>query len=82
MSQEKVDRYKEYKANKKQILKKEKRIRNLEYAAAIVVLAAFIGWMGYSVYEKATDPGEQAAVAYTLDTTSVDEYINTLSTEE
>ena len=61
MSQEKVDRYKEYKANKQKIWKKEKRVRRLEYIAALVVAAALLGWFGFSVYQKETDPGEQSA---------------------
>lgn len=82
MSQEKVDRYKEYKANKKEILKKEKRMRKIEYTVAVVVLVAVIGWLGYSVYDTATDPANQEKVEYTLDTTAVDDYIDTVGTAE
>ena len=75
MSQEKVDRYKEYKANKQKIWKKEKRVRRLEYIAALVVAVALLGWFGFSVYQKVSDPGEQSAQVYTMDTTAVDEYL-------
>ena len=51
MSQEKVDRYKEYKANKQKIWKMEKRARRLEYIPALVVAAALLGWCGFSVYQ-------------------------------
>lgn len=78
MSQEKVDRYKEYKANKQKIWKKEKRIRRLEYTAAAVVAAALLGWFGFSIYQKAADPGNQPAQVYTLDTTAVDDYLQNI----
>lgn len=82
MSQEKVDRYKEYKANKQKIWKKEKRVRRLEYIAALVVAAALLGWFGFSVYQKVSDPGEQSAQVYTMDTTAVDEYLQRIMQEE
>lgn len=82
MSQEKVDRYKEYKANKQKIWKKEKRVRKLEYIAALVVAAALLGWFGFSVYQKVSDPGEQSAQVYTMDTTAVDEYLQGIMQEE
>ena len=81
MSQEKVDRYKEYKANKQKIWKKEKRVRRLEYIAALVVAAALLGWFGFSVYQKVSDPGEQSAQVYTMDTTAVDEYLQGIMQE-
>lgn len=82
MSQEKVDRYKEYKANKQKIWKKEKRVRRLEYIAALVVAVALLGWFGFSVYQKVSDPGEQSAQVYTMDTTAVDEYLQGIMQEE
>ena len=82
MSQEKVDRYKEYKANKQKSWKKEKRVRRLEYIAALVVAAALLGWFGFSVYQKVSDPGEQSAQVYTMDTTAVDEYLQGIMQEE
>ena len=78
MSQEKVDRYKNYKANKDKILKREKHIRRLEYTAAIVVAVALVGWFGWSIYQKAADPSGKPAVEYTMDTTAVDDYVNGL----
>ena len=81
MSQEKVDRYKEYKANKQKIWKKEKRVRRLEYIAALVVVVALLGWFGFSVYQKVSDSGEQSAQVYTMDTTAVDEYLQGIMQE-
>ena len=50
MSQEKVDRYKKEKANRKQIMKREKRLLNLEKAGGCILCAAILFWAGYSVY--------------------------------
>lgn len=63
MSQAKVDRYKEYKKNKTQILKREKRMRQLEMLIAALVLCAFAVWIGWSVYHNVTSSGEATAVA-------------------
>lgn len=38
MSQEKVDRYKKEKANRKQIMKREKRLLNLEKAGGCIFM--------------------------------------------
>lgn len=42
MSQEKVDRYKEQKANRKEIMKKEKRMRVLRNTVAGLVFASLL----------------------------------------
>lgn len=64
MSVKKVDEYKKYKSNRKQILKKEKFLRRLEYTILGVVCAIFIGWIGWSVYHNVT--------ASSADTTTVE----------
>lgn len=76
MSQEKVDRYKEQKANRKQIMKKEKRMRALRNAAACFVFVAVIGWIGFSGYQSYEENKtyEKAEVDYT----SVADYMNGL----
>lgn len=63
MSQEKVNRYKEYKKNKDKILKKEKQMRKLEAGIAAVVAAAFVAWFGWSIYNSATAVPETATEA-------------------
>lgn len=79
MSQEKVDRYKEQKANRKEIMKKEKRMRVLRNTVASLVFAAVVGWVGYSGYQAFADrPMENAEVDYT----SIAEYITGLSQTE
>ena len=42
MSQKKVDAYKDYKKNKKEILKKEKRVAKIEKGIVAAILVVFI----------------------------------------
>ena len=48
MSQAKVEKYKEQKANRKQTMKKEKIQRIVRNSIAAVVVVAALGWVGYS----------------------------------
>ena len=50
MSQAKVDRYKEEKANRKKILAKEKRKRIAGTICGWLIALLIVGWAGYSVY--------------------------------
>ncbi len=50
MSQEKVDKYKQEKANRKKTIAKEKRKKKLYTALAVLIGVVFIGWLGVSVY--------------------------------
>lgn len=66
MSQAKVDRYKQEKANRKQTLKKEKMQKILRRCAAAVVAVALIagfGYSGYNIYES-KKPKEEISVDY------------------
>ncbi len=81
MSQEKVDRYKEYKKNKDKILKHEKRMRQLEIGIAAVVAALFVAWFGWSVYHNVTKQDTetaQAAEAVEIDMNAYDTYVSGL----
>lgn len=84
MSQEKVDKYKKYKANKEKILKREKLVHRLELGAVALVCVAIIGWIGYSVYDRATTPaeGEINQTVTELDATAIDEYLTGLQPVE
>lgn len=78
MSQKKVDAYKAQKANRKEIIKKEKRMLMLEKTAAALVCVAVIGWIGYSTYGRLTadDAQAQSAVEQTeVDMTAVNDYL-------
>lgn len=67
MSQEKVARYKEAKANRKEIMKKEKRaklVNNCLFALIPIVLVAVIALGVFSTYQD-TRPRPSVDVNYT-----------------
>ena len=80
MSQEKVDKYKEQKANRKETMKKAKRASLIRNAVTSVVLVAVIGWVGYSgvTYVINNRPRPSVDVNYT----SVADYIEGLTPED
>ncbi len=61
VSQQKVDRYKEYKKNKAQIFKREKMLRRLEYIAAIAVCVILVAWLGFSAVQSKQRADKEAA---------------------
>lgn len=66
MSQEKVAKYKEAKANRKETMKKEKRAKMLRNGIAGLIVIAVIGWVGYSAvdYVQNSGPGTPVEVDY------------------
>lgn len=56
MSQAKVDQYKEYKKNRKEILEKEKRRKNrnriISWVVAVAIVGGLGGAVGVSVYNS------------------------------
>ncbi|MEE1031313.1 MAG: hypothetical protein U0L12_04150 [Ruminococcus sp.] len=81
MSQVKVDKYKEEKANRQKIMKKQKLMHKVEMGLIALVAVVFIGWVGYSVYDKAQDKAAETATIE-FDNTAVTDYINNLSATE
>ena len=86
MSQAKVDKYKEEKKNRQQIMKKEKREENLFKAGAVLLGCALVAWIGVSVYTavKPAAPQEetnQAVVDYTVDTSALDSFFADMTVE-
>ena len=84
MSQEKVSRYKEEKANRKAIMKKEKRKHFFRKCVVGVVAIGLIGWIGYSAYGVVTreDPdAEQEVVTTEMDVTAITDYLTGLTEE-
>lgn len=73
MSQAKVDRYKEEKANRKENMKKAKRQRILRNTVTAIVVVCIAGWVAYSGYHNYENnkPAQKAQVDYT----SISEYI-------
>jgi cytoskeletal protein RodZ len=80
MSQAKVEKYKEAKANRKKTMKKEKMMKILRNSIASVVVVAVVGWIGYSgvTYIIANQPRPQVDVDYT----AVSNYETELQAEE
>ena len=66
MSQEKVNRYKEEKANRKQNVAKEKRKRAISKVVGVLAAVVIIGWVGYSAVDsyQSSKPREQVEVDY------------------
>ena len=78
MSQEKVDRYKKEKANRKQVMKKEKIQGVIRKCVIAVVVVALVGWIGFSAYDKydSSRPVKEVQIDYQ----SVDSFSQELST--
>jgi hypothetical protein len=81
MSQAKVDRYKEEKKNRQKNLKKEKRHENLLKACGVLVACVIVGWVGYSGYSAYSGSTVAEGKTYSVDTTSLDNFMNNLSAE-
>ena len=77
MSQEKVTRYKEAKANRKELMKKEKQQKMLRNAVTAIVCVAVVGWLGYSAVNTIEEnrPRQEVDVDYT----AIDEYLSTVN---
>jgi len=77
MSQEKVARYKEEKANRKSMMKKEKRKDFFRKCIVGVVALGLLGWIGYSAYNmyESNKPRQTAEVDYS----EINTYIDNLS---
>lgn len=78
MSQAKVDQKKELKANRKQIVTRQKRRHMLTICCGWTLLVAVLGWAGYSAY--GIYESKQPAI-YT-DLTSINDYVSSLNTAE
>ena len=79
MSQEKVARYKEAKANRKETIKKEKRQKMLRTTVATVICVAVLSWVGYSGVEYYQANKQREAVE--VDYSAVNDYLEQLSAE-
>lgn len=80
MSQEKVTKYKEEKANRKQTMKKQKRTRMITNCVAVLILAAAIFWVGHSAVDYYQSNKEREAVV--ADYSAIDDYVDSLNAEE
>lgn len=84
MSQAKVDHNKELKKNRKKLVKKQKRGVVLEKIVITLILAAVVGWIGYSaygMYEQAHEDDPLPSIS--VDLSAAEDYIAGLeSTDE
>ncbi|MFG6384340.1 MAG: hypothetical protein K1V96_08810 [Lachnospiraceae bacterium] len=81
MSQAKVDRYKEEKANRKKIMKQEKIKRTITTVCSTVVCIAVIGWVGYSAYGYFHTQKEKNPTQTEVNLDALNNYLNGLNTE-
>ena len=66
MSQEKVDKYKQEKVNRKKTMAKEKLKKRLYILLGAVITAAFVAWIGWSVYTEKKAAAEQESMIASL----------------
>ena len=86
MSQAKVDRYKEEKKNRQQIMAKQKREWMLTKIFGGVLTALIVFWAGFSAVQaiRGTDETQQNQTtveteSFTVNTDALESYINSLS---
>ena len=68
MSQEKVAKYKEQKANRKELMKKEKQQKAVRNIVTTVALVATFAWVSYSAvdYIITNQPRQAVEIDYTM----------------
>lgn len=78
MSQAKVDKYKQDKKNRVQIMKKQKRNAMIAKIAGGIVAVVLVCWIGVSIY-NVVNP--ETSSTYTVDAAALDDYLNQLTAE-
>ena len=79
MSQEKVDRYKQEKANRKKIMAQEKRKHMAAVACSWIAVIAILGWAGFSAYRAYENSRPLETIYANLD--AVNHYVSSLEEE-
>ncbi|MDO4634078.1 MAG: hypothetical protein Q4B01_09505 [Eubacteriales bacterium] len=79
MSQAKVDRYKEQKANRQKIMQKEKRERLLWKIGGCACVVVLAGWIGVSAFSSFYTAPKKS---YEVKTTAIDDYISSIEADE
>ena len=82
MSQEKVARYKEEKANRKVTMRKQKRAAIMRTCVAGAVLAAALVWVVWSGVESHKQKQLEKRDEVNINYTAVGDYIDALTTED
>lgn len=76
MSQEKVNRYKQEKANRKKIIRKQRIMSVVRKSVLTLAAFALVGWLGYSAYQT-HEAGKERAVAK-VDYDAINNYLGQL----
>lgn len=79
MSQAKVDRYKEEKANRKQTMKKQRIMNRVRKSVLAVAGLAVVVWLGFSAYNTIESNKEREIASVNYD--AVNTYIDGLTEE-
>lgn len=77
MSQAKVDRYKEEKANRKKNIRKQRIMNVVRKCVLSLVALALVGWLGYSAYDTYESNQERPVASVNYD--AVNNYLSTIS---
>lgn len=77
MSQEKVDRYKQEKANRKKIMRKQRVMSIVRKGVLTLAALALVAWLGYSAYDMYESGKERVVAEVNYD--AVTDYLNGLS---
>lgn len=82
MSQAKVDRYKNEKANRKKIMKQTKIKKVILSVVGTVVCVVAIGWVGYSGYNYFAKPDASNPTQTEVDMSAINDYMEDLGDTE
>lgn len=77
MSQAKVDQYKKEKANRKQIMRKQKMMNLARKAVLSLAGLALVGWLGYSAWDMYESGKERVVAEVNYD--AVTDYLSSLT---
>lgn len=80
MSQAKVDQYKKEKANRKEIIAKEKRQKMILKVCVSTVLVVLVAWIGISTVDFVYESRPKDKVY--VQTTEIDKYLDSINAEE
>ncbi|MCR4568096.1 MAG: hypothetical protein K5769_08585 [Pseudobutyrivibrio sp.] len=81
MSQEKVDQKKHDKTHRKALVRKKKIEHVLSVCCVLLVTIAIVGWIGFSIYDKAEKAREanKEYEYFEVDTSAISDYIDGLN---
>ena len=80
MSQQKVDKYKQEKAHRSEIIKKQKRSVRIEILVAVLVAVGLVGWFGWSYHARAEKT--KPPVDYPINSSAIDDYLSDLNASD